>query len=221
MRRSGTLAGAKSARPSSSGDVRIRPAVTDDRAALYEICLLTGDAGEDASARYVDDDLLGDVWVGPYLALEPDLAFVAEDGGVAVGYVLAAADTAAFESACEASWWPRLRVRYPDAPTSGALTPDQELHRWIHHPPPTPAELLADHPAHLHIDLLPQAQGLGLGRRLIDTLLGALRDRGVRGVHLGVDADNHRAMGFYEHLGFTRLGPDHDGSDGLIYGLHL
>jgi ribosomal protein S18 acetylase RimI-like enzyme len=207
--------------PSSRHDVTIRPAVAGDRAALYEICLLTGDAGEDASPLYVEPDLLGEVWVGPYLALEADLAFVADDAGTAVGYVLGAADTAAFEAAAEASWWPRLRVRYPDAPTSGALTPDQELHRWIHHPPPTPAELLADYPAHLHIDLLPRAQGLGLGRRLIDTLLGVLRDRGAPGVHLGVDAGNHRAMGFYEHLGFTRLGPDHDGSGGSLYGLHL
>jgi ribosomal protein S18 acetylase RimI-like enzyme len=52
-------------------------------------------------------------------------------------------------------------------------------------------------------------------------LLGVLRDRGAPGVHLGVDAGNHRAMGFYEHLGFTRLGPDHDGSGGSLYGLHL
>jgi ribosomal protein S18 acetylase RimI-like enzyme len=201
--------------------VTIRPASAADRDALYEICLLTGDAGEDASGLYVDPDLLGEVWVGPYLALEPDLAFVGDDGGGAVGYVLGAADTAAFEQACEESWWPARRTRYPDAPSSGELTPDEELHRWIHHPPPTPAELLAEYPGHLHIDLLPRAQGLGLGRRLIDTLLGALRQRGVVGVHLGVDAANHRAIGFYEHLGFTRLGPDHDGSDGYLFGLHL
>ena len=39
----------------------------------------------------------------------------------------------------------------------------------------------AEYPAHLHIDLLPELQGQGWGRRLIDTLVAALRERGVRG----------------------------------------
>jgi ribosomal protein S18 acetylase RimI-like enzyme len=204
----------------SSQPVTIRPATAADRPALYEICRLTGDTGEDASGLYADPYLLGEVWVGPYLVLEPDLAFVGDDGGNAVGYVLGAADTAAFEAACEERWWPALRGRYPDPPPSGELTPDEELHRWIHHPPPTPAAVLAEYPAHLHIDLLPRAQGRGLGRRLVDTLLGTLRDRGVRGVHLGVDAANRRAQGFYDHLGFEVIGPDPD-DPGLLYGLRL
>jgi ribosomal protein S18 acetylase RimI-like enzyme len=194
----------------------IRAAVLSDRNALYEICRLTGDAGEDASAQYEDPDLLGAVWVGSYLALEPDLAFVGVDPDGVVGYVLGAADTVAFEAACAQRWWPDLRQRYPEPPASGDLTPDEELHKWIHHPPPTPADVLAEYPAHLHIDLLPRAQGRGLGRRLLDTLLDALRRRGVGGVHLGVDAANSRAIGFYEHLGFVRLA-----SDGDLYGLRL
>ena len=32
------------------------------------------------------------------------------------------------------------------------------------------------YPAHLHIDLLPELQGQGMGRRLIDTLRAALAD---------------------------------------------
>jgi ribosomal protein S18 acetylase RimI-like enzyme len=199
--------------------VVIRTAVPEDRDALYEICRLTGDAGEDASELYTDPDLLGELWVGPYLALEPELAFVAEDEQGPVGYVLGAADTAAFEAACERAWWPARRVRYAAPPVGGDLSPEQELHRWIHDPPPTPADVLTEYPAHLHIDLHPRAQGQGLGRRLIDTLIEALRTRRVSGVHLGVDADNHRAIGFYARLGFEPIGPD--GSGGLRYGRRL
>ena len=54
--------------------------------------------------------------------------------------------------------------------------------------------------------LLPEGQGGGNGRRMLETLFDALRDLGVPGVHLGVGADNTRAIGFYEHLGFRRLG---------------
>jgi ribosomal protein S18 acetylase RimI-like enzyme len=201
--------------------VVIRTAVAEDRDALYEICRLTGDAGEDASALCTDPDLFGEVWVGPYLALEPELAFVAADDRGPAGYVLGAADTTAFEAACEEAWWPARRERYSEPPATGDLSPEQELHRWIHHPPPTPGAILAEYPAHLHIDLHPRAQGQGLGRRLMDTLLAALRARHVAGVHLGVDAANHRAIGFYTHLGFVLIGPDHDGSDGLLYGRRL
>ena len=57
--------------------VLIRSAVADDRDALYDICLRTGDAGSDATALYRDPELIGAIWAGPYLALEPDLSFVA------------------------------------------------------------------------------------------------------------------------------------------------
>ena len=141
-----------------------------------------------------------------------------DDRGPA-GYLLGAADTAAFEAACERVWWPPRRERYPEPPTTGDLSPDQELHRWIHHPPRTADEVLAEYPAHLHIDLHPRAQGQGLGGRMMDTLFDALGARHVAGVHLGVAAANHRAIGFYTHLGFDPIGPD--GSGGLLYGRRL
>jgi ribosomal protein S18 acetylase RimI-like enzyme len=199
--------------------VVIRAAGPRDRDALYEICRLTGDAGEDASDLYADPDLLGELWVGPYLVLEPSLAFVAVDERGPAGYVLGAADTVAFEAACEEAWWPQRRERYPEPPATGDLSAEERLHRWVHHPPATPPEVVAEYPAHLHIDLHPRAQGQGLGRRLIDTLFGALRARHVTGVHLGVAAANSRAIGFYTHLGFQPLGPD--GSGGLLYGRRL
>jgi ribosomal protein S18 acetylase RimI-like enzyme len=202
-------------------DSVIRAAAAEDRAAMYAICRLTGNAGEDATALYHDPDLLGEVWVGPYLALEPDLAFVGVDEDGVAGYVVGAADTAKFEAACEQRWWPQLRRRYPEPPDSDTLSPDQELHRWIHHPPRTPDAVVAEYPAHLHIDLLPRVQGRGLGRRLMDTLVERLRRLGVPGVHLGVHPANHRAIGFYRHLGFEPLGRDDDDSGGYLYGLRL
>ena len=78
--------------------------------------------------------------------------------------------------------------------------------------------MVAAYPSHLHVDLLPAAQGGGDGRRLLETLFDALRAAGSTGVHLGVARDNARAVGFYRHLGFTEL----DGDDGgLTLGLRL
>ena len=193
--------------------------MASDREAIYDVCLRTGDAGADASGLYSDRDLFGDVWVGPYLVLLPDLAFVAEGDAGLDGYVVGAADTAAFESACEGRWWPALRARYPDPPDDGQLTPDQQLHRLVHHPPRAPSDVLVEFPAHLHVNLLPRAQGRGVGRRLLETLFGALA--GVPGIHLGVAPGNDRAAAFYAHLGFVPIGPRRGPGDGWLLGRRL
>jgi hypothetical protein len=52
-----------------------------DLDALYEICLRTGDAGEDRRPLVADPRLLGDIYAAPYAALEPESAFVVDDGG--------------------------------------------------------------------------------------------------------------------------------------------
>lgn len=200
------------------GVINVRPARLDDLDALYRICLETGDAGEDASAKFDDPQLLGHVYVGPYAVHEPSLAFVAEDDAGVSGYVVGALDTVEFEDSLERSWWPELRTQHPDPPDGQPLTDDQDLARRIHHPQRTPAKYSDTYPSHLHINLLPRTQGLGIGGRLMATLLEALRTKGSPGVHLQMWVANTRAAGFYEHLGFTEI----DRTDnGLTYGMDL
>ena len=191
-----------------------------DLGTLYRICLETGDSGEDATHLYRDPLVLGHVFTAPYATLEPRLAFVTEDDAGVSGYVLGAVDTAAFEERLEREWWPPLRGSYPDpdgAPADG-WSPDQRMAHTIHHPRRTPAELLREYPSHLHIDLLPRAQGRGLGGRLIRRFLDELREQGSRGVYLGVGARNIRAIGFYRHMGFEELSHD---SHGLLFAMKL
>lgn len=181
----------------------IRKATPADGAALYDICVRTGASGADATGLYRHPALLGDVFVGPYLQLEPELAFVVDGPSGPEGYVLGALDTTVFDLRCERDWWPPVRRRY-----AGVSVPvdakDTWLLRWIEEPPATP-DFAAEYPSHLHIDLLPTLQGGGWGRRLIGTLCEALRAGGSQGVHLGVGTDNARAVGFYRHLGFDDL----------------
>lgn len=199
----------------SQDTYRIRRAEPGDTDALYEICLLTADSGVDASALYSDRRLPGYIWAAPYGALEPDFAFVLADGDRALGYVLAAPDTAAFEERLEREWWPQIR-----ASLSGfrpATAQDEDAMRRIGKPERHDPAQLADYPAHLHINLLPQGQSGGWGRRMIETELEALRRAGVRGVQLGVSPTNARAKGFYEHLGFIDISlPGH-----VTYGMKL
>jgi ribosomal protein S18 acetylase RimI-like enzyme len=188
--------------------VRIRPYCPADLDALYRICLLTGDNGQDATSHFHDPQLLGHFFAAPYGLFEPSLAYVAEDAEGVGGYILGAFDTQAFQEQLESKWWPHLRIRYPDPPTSLApeqWTPDQRVAYMIHHPWRIPDELAARYPSHLHIDLLPRLQASGYGRQLTNTLTTALRGQGSAGVHLHVVQDNRRAAGFYRHLGFNEL----------------
>jgi ribosomal protein S18 acetylase RimI-like enzyme len=193
---------------------------SDDLRDLYRICLQTGNSGEDATALYRDPDLLGHIFAAPYGVLEPTLAFVVEDQAGVGGYCLGALDTRAFEQRMEADWWPPLRLRYaePDLAGRDRWTPDELAAYEIHHPWPIDEELLASHPSHLHINLLPRLQGGGIGRRLMAAQLAALRERGSTGVQWHVHADNRRAAGFYRHLGFTEL---HADSTRYIFGTKL
>ncbi|MFD0902018.1 GNAT family N-acetyltransferase [Actinomadura sediminis] len=200
----------------------VRPARAGDPSEverIYEICLRTGAHGRDASGLFDDPRLLGDVYAGPYLAHSPDLAWVLaqDERSLPLGYFLAVADTVAFERELEDAWWPRLRARRAGRPVRpGSL--DARLRALIDAPPRTPASITDRYPAHFHVDLLPEAQGGGNGRRLWATAVDALRARGVPGVHLGVAARNTNALGFYEHLGFGLL---EDGPESKFLGMRL
>lgn len=188
---------------------RIRPFRPGDEPALSEICLRTADAGADGTGIFEDDDLWGEVFVLPYVARHPDLAFVVEsDEGTPVGYVVGTDDTRAFEDWFRAEWWPRFAARWPLPETEGTRQDGTLIYAYGRR---AGAEPYGDeHPAHLHIDLLPDIQGQGWGRRLIETLADALRARGVPSLHLVASAANTGALAFYTRLGFTPL-PSHPG----------
>lgn len=199
------------------GGLAIRSYRPSDLDALYEICLRTGAAGEDATEMVVDPRLFGELYAAPYAVLEPEHAFVLDDGaGTPVGYVLGALDTLTFEGRCEAEWWPALRDRHPEQPGGSRL--DDLLVHLIHHRSVPDAALVAAYPSHLHIDLLPVAQRQGWGRRMLDTLFDSLRAAGSNGVHWGVSARNLPAIAFYQHLGFTEPARD---TMGRTFGVHL
>ncbi len=182
----------------------IRPYRPSDRAALSEVCVRTANAGEDATGVFSDDELWGLLFALPYVERHPDLAWVveAEDGRV-IGYLVATDDTDAFEQWFRDEWWPRYADRFPRAPR--CVTREDRMLEYAHGRGPGKEPNAVEHPAHLHIDLLPETQGQGLGRMLVRTLFDELRRRGVSGLHLGMDPANTGAAAFYERLGMTPL----------------
>jgi ribosomal protein S18 acetylase RimI-like enzyme len=188
-----------------------------DLRALYEICLKTGDSGNDATTLYRDPDLLGHFYAAPYGVLVPDTCFVIADASdTAVGYIMCAPDTAAFGQLCEHAWFPVLRAHYP-MPAPEDQSPDASMIRAIH-AGQDQTNAYPDYPAHLHIDILPIAQGQGWGRRLMQALFDRLRALHISGVHLGVGAKNANAIAFYERVGFHRLATF---DWGILFGMRM
>lgn len=191
--------------------MRIRSFQAGDEPYLADICLKTADAGADATGILSDDELWAHIFALPYAEKHPDLAFVvANEADEPVGYVLGTDNTDAFEDWFANNYWPRLANRFPK-PGEEAEGREAGLLKYAYGRRAGAEPYGAEHPAHLHIDLLPEAQGSGWGRKLIETLAEALRKRGIRSLHLGVDANNANAIAFYERLGFTRI-PTHPGN---------
>jgi ribosomal protein S18 acetylase RimI-like enzyme len=164
---------------------------------------------------YRNPELLGHVFVGPYVVGQPELAAVVADSDGVAGYGLAAADTRAFEQWTEAHWWPTLREHYPPR---NDRSPEAGLITRIHAPPLASDHLLADYPSHVHLDLLDRVRGQGNGRRLIERMLATLREGGSPGVYLDVAADNANAIAFYRHLGFDEV---ERGTDSILMAQRL
>ncbi len=204
---------------SAMSDCTIRPARPGDEPGAYHVCLKTGDNGDDGEPFYREDpDALGRIFVGPYLAYEPELSLILEDEQGICGYALGAFDSRLFFARYEAEWRPDLCARFP-APQGdpSRWTRVQQVHSCYHHPDYFCPEPYEHYPSHLHIDLLPRAQGRGYGRRMLEQVMDKLHLRGSQGAHLGVNMANTRAFGFYQRLGFRELARAGSGNDGVIY----
>ena len=179
----------------------IRRVQEDDCDALYEVCLLTGDSGMDASGLHADPKMLGDVYVGPYLKFASPTSFaLIDESNLPVGYGLSVLDTESFEELCRGEWWPKIQEKY-------SRFQEEERECWLIHeifnPTPSPTRLLDRYPSHGHIDLLPSMQGKGFGRKMMTSMETALTKLGSAGFHLRVSSQNLRALKFYAALGYA------------------
>lgn len=116
------------------------------------------------------------LWLGDYLANDPDLAWVAfTPDHRAVGYIVASERDPA------------------TSPRFSALGYFQAI-----------SDLTARIPAHLHINLDGEWRSRGIGGRLVDVLCEELKERGHRAVHVVTAADS-RNVGFYCQNSFAPL----------------
>ena len=178
----------------------IRPYEEKDKENVRYICLNSdGPCDADEDGQF----FLLTTYCDYYIEKEPYNCFVlADEQDKAVGYILCAEDFDPFWETFLREFKPRLAhdpvsMEYADEST--------ELHR----------QLKNEYPAHLHIDLLPEAQGKGYGPKLMETLFAHLRKKNCRGIMWCVWKHNHGAQRFYDRQGFERIC---DNGSNIAYG---
>lgn len=186
-----------------SEDFNIRKAKHSDAEAILDICVRTADAGRDGRNLYSDHRYPGLIWALPYLTFNPETAFVLTRLGQVVGYAVGTADTAGFEAELERAWWPEIRRQLEDRKPSAPG--DKYVLDYIRTPETSPNEIVSRFPAHLHINLLPEAQGRRLGTTLLEQLVVSLKTAGAGGLHLGINHMNEPVADFYRKLGFVEI----------------
>ena len=184
--------------------VLLRTAKVTDLPDLLRVCLETGDSGKDATHLHKLPELVGDIYVAPYVIHEPDLAYALLSDKRVVGYLLGVLDTRAFESILVDKYWPLAKAKYQHFKTE-ITDSDRELLKDLDKQGFSDESLTAKYPSHLHIDIVEAHQGAGYGKSMIAFLLEELKAAGSTGVHLHMSASNDRARGFYKKFGFVEV----------------
>jgi len=142
-----------------------------------------------------------------YTEKQSEFVFVcANDLDKAVGYVLCAPDEKKFRQTMFDEYLPKIRkISF----LAYAL-----LKREFS----AIDKLYEKYPAHLHIDILPDYQRMGLGGKLIDALIEKLKEEKIIGVKLFCSANNKKGLSFYRKYGFTELGKQ---GGSVIFGYEL
>lgn len=171
-------------------------------------------------------DVLPYIYAIPYINLEPEISFVLDTSGSepgpddkqqsgrVVGYIIGTANTQEFVERFRTEYL--MSMDFPNATPleDSSRSPEESQLRntflrilykpegMLHAKNPG---FLEQYPAHLHIDILPSHQRQGYGGTLITEFLKGLQKREVKGVHLGMRADNTPAGNFYKKHGFEEF----------------
>jgi ribosomal protein S18 acetylase RimI-like enzyme len=161
---------------------------------VQTICIETGSKDNLVNPEHYNFTLW--MYCDPYLDHGKNFLLM-DDAGKVQGYVLCAEDAGMFEKDMQ-PYFQKIKEKAP------SFAGRCDLREYM--------QFAKDYPAHLHIDIREGYTGGGNGTALMHALLDALQKDHVKGVMLGVDKRNLRALGFYKKMGFQVLSSDQYGS---------
>jgi ribosomal protein S18 acetylase RimI-like enzyme len=190
-------------------DVEVRTFVENDRAELRDLFRRAGEGAPTASL-WGHEESEAAVYLTPYMDLEPDSLLVADVGGALTGYLTGCLDSTQFPTETQrieqAIRKYRLMLRRKPAAflARGIFDAAISAIRRV----PTAADFEDPRwPAHLHINVIPQVRGAGVGTALMNHWFDRIRQTGSKGCHLQTLVENPRAVHFFERMGFDKHGP--------------
>jgi ribosomal protein S18 acetylase RimI-like enzyme len=184
----------------------IRPYKPTDDPALRAICFETALYGQPIKPLLDDPELISDLWLRYYLRFEPEHCWVAEVEDLMAGYLTGCHDTGSFRRIFVRSILPGLVARFLRKghwrkPWFRRLAWQAITQGWQRLG--YRAHLLADYPAHCHLNLAPGDRHRGIGSQLLETFLTNLREHKVRGIHVATATPEGKA--FFLRHGFQFL----------------
>lgn len=165
---------------SVADDIIIRPYKTGDRSDIRRICCDTGFLGNPVETIFNDREIFADLFTAPYLDREPHWAWVAENNGKIVGYLLGSVSPTFHRTLMLSGFQTTMKMigraaigRYANHPRS------KHFIRWLLTNGYWEQPKYPDNAAHLHFDIEKNHRGLGLGWRLWHVYETQLRRAGV------------------------------------------
>ena len=182
--------------------ITIRAYKSDDLESVRDVCHKTAHT----KTYQKNKDLVTTMYLDYYAIEEPEYVFVAVDEtDTPIGYVLCSIDYDKFHKVFIEKYASKIKKRFPI-----------DYYNKKSFEPKILKKHLPQYPAHLHIDILDGYQGQGVGRKLLDALFNKLKEDNIPGVCLVAAKSNKNACGFYEHMGFQKIGSVF--GIGVIYG---
>lgn len=187
----------------------VRPYDPADRKPLYALFARAGE-GSPTGTLWGDPKSEADIYLTPYLHNDPESVLLAWAQGAPIGYLAGCLDTEEFPREDtligDAITGHRL-LRRPSALAFFARSASDAVRERLRGRPAAGEVLDARWPAHLHINVAPEARGSGAGAALMAAWFDRLRDRQIPGCHLQTIVENWGAVQFFERSGFRPRGP--------------
>ncbi|XP_035702266.1 protein O-GlcNAcase isoform X2 [Folsomia candida] len=194
----------------SSQVYTIRPYRPSDEPAVYKVCLMTFKDGLSAVEEFSDHPkLAGDIKIGGYLTLNPDINFVVEDESeTVVGSAVAVLDARDFRRKLDMSWMDVLRKMYP-VPTSGGdespFVKDVLSSLQVSDMKHVPDDVRSSYPSELRFHIVSPLADPSVPKRLMTCVLAALRANGVFGCFVETSCHEKHNREFFRKLGFAEI----------------
>lgn len=182
----------------------VRPYEAKDKENVRFICL-NSEGPCKSSKRGINFALA--VYCDYYIEKEPENCFVAVDeNDKAIGYIISTEDFNRFKKCFTSEYCQKIK-KWEFRRRKSALRSIIPHEKYKN-----------EYPAHLHIDILPEYQRMGLGHKLTDELIRHLKSKSVKGIVLTTWIKNKKGRGFYDKYGFTLL---EEMKNCAVYGIKL